>query len=977
MDALTLGGMDLCHFACHDPHQSQRRGEYVGTMSIVGTRAMRVLVCAAVGWALVWVALTHLATPPETGALAGVVAPTQALGVRPLQSLPLTAQSAISGTLGASDARFSARRSGTGWELRGGGVRADFGAGRVRLDAAAGTVSMSLGHGSGPWMAHGNRVTRSAGAVREWYTAGPLGIEQGFTVSRRLRAGLNGRLMLALRVSGSLAARADRSALRFISRGGHVGLRYGGLQARDAAGRRLAATMSLRHGRLVIAVNDRGARYPVTIDPLVQQGAKLTPSDESGLGFFGVSVALSADGNTALVGGDFDGASSVGAAWVFTRSAGVWTEQGPKLTGGGAVGSAAFGSSVALSADGNTALIGGDFDNSGVGAAWVFSRSGSTWSPQGSKLTGAGATASAGFGTSVALSANGNTALVGGPTDGSGNAGAAWAFSRSGGSWSPLGATLVGAGESAAGEFGSSVALSSDGVTALVGGNNDTSGRGAAWAFVLNAGNYTQQAKLTPSDATGAGNTAFGSSVALTADGNTALIGGPGDGTGPQSGEGAAWVFTRTLSIWSQQGSKLTGSDASSGSALGSGVALSSDGNIALVGGKNDSGGNGAAWIFGRSGSAWSQQGAKLTGQGENLVGTFGDSVALAADGQTALIGADNDSGGAGAAWAFAPPAPTCANSSAATPAGGGTVTVSLPCSGPAGAALSFAIASGPSHGSLGSLGPNGQVGYTSQSGYVGADSFTYRVTDQWGQSNTATAAVTVPSFAAPACANVSARGRKGATAVTVTLKCAGPAGLPITYAIVTPPGNGRAGKIHQSDGKLIYTTHVGFSGTDRFTYRATDLGGASAAATATIVLPALGRVSSTMNWGVFTSGATSTVLPGMVVKSLPRGATVRLSCTGRRCPIKTQSVSLPKQRTCHGKGRKRRCRLVVPKSGNLDLTRLVRGKRLKVGSELVVAMIQPGAIGKEYVFRMLRDKPPAVKIGTLAPGGTAPCPGC
>ena len=187
-------------------------------------------------------------------------------------------------------------------------------------------------------------------------------------------------------------------------------------------------------------------------------------------------MALSSDGNTALVGGDIDSATNVGAAWVFTRSGGPWSQQGAKLTGAGATRDAAFGSSVALSGDGNTALIGGDFDGGGAGAAWVFTRSGATWSPQGSKLTER-ARPSAGFGTSVALSA-GNTALVGGPTNGSGNAGAAWAFSRgTAGGWSPLGSTLVATGESAAGEFGSSVALSSDGVTALVGGDNDTTGR--------------------------------------------------------------------------------------------------------------------------------------------------------------------------------------------------------------------------------------------------------------------------------------------------------------------------------------------------------------------------------------------------------------------------------------------------------------------------------------------------------------------
>ena len=420
----------------------------------------------------------------------------------------------------------------------------------------------------------------------------------------------------------------------------------------------------------------------------------------------------------------------------------------------------------------------------------MFTRAGTTWTQQGTKLTGAGATSGAGFGSSAALSADGNTALVGGPTNGSGDAGAAWAFSRSNGTWTPLGSTLVATGESAAGEFGNSVALSADGVTALVGGSNDTGGKGAAWAFVLNSGSFGQQARLTPSDE--AGNGAFGTSVALSSDGNTALIGGPSDGTGAQASEGAAWVFTRTQSIWSQQGAKLTAGDAAAGSGLGSGVALSSDGNVALVGGQGDSGGAGAAWLFDRSGATWAQQGGKLTGQGESLVGTLGSSVALSADGQTAMIGGKNDNGGAGAAWAFAPPAPTCANASAATPAGGGAVTIALPCTGPAGGALSYAIVSGPAHGSLAAVGADGRVGYRSQAGYVGTDSFTYQVTNQWGVSSTATAALTVPGFAAPACANVSAHGRKGATKVTLTLSCHGPAGVPIAYGIVTPPATAR-----------------------------------------------------------------------------------------------------------------------------------------------------------------------------------------
>jgi hypothetical protein len=102
-----------------------------------------------------------------------------------------------------------------------------------------------------------------------------------------------------------------------------------------------------------------------------QQGPKLVGSDAVGSASQGQSVALSADGNTAIVGGVFDN-SQVGAAWVFVRSNVVWTQQGSKLVGTGAIGISDQGISVALSGDGNTAIVGGWTDNSGVGAAWVL-----------------------------------------------------------------------------------------------------------------------------------------------------------------------------------------------------------------------------------------------------------------------------------------------------------------------------------------------------------------------------------------------------------------------------------------------------------------------------------------------------------------------------------------------------------------------------------------------------------------------------
>jgi hypothetical protein len=94
-----------------------------------------------------------------------------------------------------------------------------------------------------------------------------------------------------------------------------------------------------------------------------------------------------------MVGGTYDNADT-GEAWVFTRSGGGWTQQGSKLVGTGAVATARQGSSVALSADGNTAIVGGVGDKSYTGAAWVYTRSGTVWTQQGSKLVGAGAVGS-------------------------------------------------------------------------------------------------------------------------------------------------------------------------------------------------------------------------------------------------------------------------------------------------------------------------------------------------------------------------------------------------------------------------------------------------------------------------------------------------------------------------------------------------------------------------------------------------------
>jgi FG-GAP repeat len=222
------------------------------------------------------------------------------------------------------------------------------------------------------------------------------------------------------------------------------------------------------------------------------------------------------------------------------RSRGVWTQQ-VKLVGTGAIGNAGQGSSVSLSGDGDTAIVGGDGDNNNTGAAWVFTRSDGVWTQQGPKLVGTGAIGNAEQGVSVSISGDGDTAIVGGPSDNV-SAGAIWVYERSDGVWTQQ-AKLVGTG--VVGPFqlqGFSVSLSGNGNTAIVGGFGDNDNTGAAWVFERSGGVWTQQGpKLVGTGAVTPFPAEQATSVSISGDGNTAAIGGPFD----YNEEGAAWIFTQ------------------------------------------------------------------------------------------------------------------------------------------------------------------------------------------------------------------------------------------------------------------------------------------------------------------------------------------------------------------------------------------------------------------------------------------------
>jgi RHS repeat-associated protein len=402
--------------------------------------------------------------------------------------------------------------------------------------------------------------------------------------------------------------------------------------------------------------------------PSLQQGGELVGTGNVGGAGQGSSVAISADGNTALIGGAFDN-NNQGAAWVYTRNGSTWTQQGAKLVGTGNVGAAYQGFSVAISADGNTVMEAGYGDNNNQGAVWVFTRSNGTWTQQGNKLVVTGNIGAAGQGgLRVALSADGNTAILGGLADNV-DQGAAWIFTRSGIAWTQQGVKLVGTGNIGQAEQGCSVAISADGNTAIVGGLGDNASVGASWVFTRSGGIWIQQGNKI----VGTGNigqSGQGIAVALSADGNTAIIGGYGD----NNQQGGAWIFIRSGSTWTQQGSKIAGTANTGITYQGQSIAISANGNTAVIGGRDGNVGQGAAWTFTRVGSTWAQKGTKLVGTGYTGQDSRSYSVAISADASTAIAGWLSDNNGQGAAWVFtsAPPA---------TP----TITSFSPSSGPVG----------------------------------------------------------------------------------------------------------------------------------------------------------------------------------------------------------------------------------------------------------------------------------------------------
>ena len=489
----------------------------------------------------------------------------------------------------------------------------------------------------------GQRVEILRSGLTEWFVNRPTGLEHGFTLTHRpetageqlqLTVAIEGDLKIMVSEDGQHAELQDKTTETKV-------LDYDKLRVWDATGRELTARMSvLQDGaKLQFEVEDSHASYPLTIDPTFAQEAFLKADNAEADDNFGFSVAVS--GDTVVVGapresssptggGTDNSVSAAGAAYVFFWDGIAWVQQAfLKADNGTSLDQ--FGNSVAVSED--IIAVGAHLENSGAidsGAVYVFVRSGTTWSQQ-AFLKANNAEFDELFGISVALSGDRlvigasreDSSATGGPNDNSeSRSGAAYVFERSDTIWSQQ-AILKAANAGANDLFGTSVAMS--GNTIVVGAideessatgdgsDNDASDSGAAYVFVRDGMTWSQQAFLKASNADA--NDEFGTSVAVS--GNILVVGAPredSDATDPSSNasstssSGAAYVFVRNGTTWSEQ-AVLKADNVDDGDRFGHCVAIS-QGRVFVSANREGSnqGNSGAVYTFRRSGPVWNQR---------------------------------------------------------------------------------------------------------------------------------------------------------------------------------------------------------------------------------------------------------------------------------------------------------------------------------------------------------------------------------
>lgn len=357
-----------------------------------------------------------------------------------------------------------------------------------------------------------------------------------------------------------------------------------------------------------------------------EQQQKLIPSDSGRDDLFGRSVAI--DGDWAIIGANSDDIHGVplsneGSAYIFRWDGSSWVQQ-QKLIASDEAPSDNFGWSVSISGD--YAIVGAYLEDadgmSDAGSAYVFHWNGSMWIEQ-QKLVADDKGSGDQFGYSVAI--DGDRAIIGAryeDSNGMIDAGSAYVFHRSGSTWTQQ-QKLVGSDQAANDNFGWSVAI--DGDRIVVGAHREDSDAGSAYVFYWNDTVWVEQQKLVASDKEMGD--LFGQAVAI--DNNWVIIGSIGQDPDEISGAGSAYLFHWDGDTWIEE-QKVFASDKQAGDSFGHAVAIDDNWVVIGAHRSNPDSVDdaGSAYLFNWNGNTWIEQ-QKLTASDKSAVDRFGNSVSI------------------------------------------------------------------------------------------------------------------------------------------------------------------------------------------------------------------------------------------------------------------------------------------------------------------------------------------------------------
>lgn len=373
--------------------------------------------------------------------------------------------------------------------------------------------------------------------------------------------------------------------------------------------------------------NAVGTYIEISDSIILRSETPLHASDGAADDLLGNAVAVSGNGNTiAAVGG--------GKLYIYSRNGSAWDEA--IIESADAV---PFSDSVSISGDGSRVIVGAEDDSSNgtnIGSAYVYEWIDPNWIE--TKIVPTVETAWNGFGSSVAISPEGNILVIGAELDdvgGNVDQGSAFVFSWDGGAPAEI-SRIIAADGDRYDNFGCSVSISSGGLfaTVAVGAKNDDDmglNAGAVYVYGYNGVNF-DETKLTT--AFGHFGDRFGTSVAVSSDGSSVGAGAPY----ANYERGYACGFARAVSSWNEK--QFTASDGASGDRYGSSLSYSSDGKTIVIGAPNNNTERGSVYLYNSADYFWSEN--QFISSQDEAGALFGSSVSISSNGVVIVVSAPN-----------------------------------------------------------------------------------------------------------------------------------------------------------------------------------------------------------------------------------------------------------------------------------------------------------------------------------------------